>query len=262
MSKSSLRRSSPQSAKSVPHPILVIVSGAPASGKGTISEHLIADVGLYQISTGDLLREEISKGSEIGEQAMKLMRAGRLVPESIVNTMVFNKLETPEVRQRGAILDGFPRTESQALALEAYCRSSGWWKLDALITLDVPDEVLLERSAGRRIDPVTKQVYHVKFNPPPKEIENRLKIRDDDQPDRCRRRIATYKENTALIEAVFSDKIVHINGNQPMQNVYQDFVVKMAASCWGEKSGRSVSTIPEKWKVMLMKKKNQQASKL
>lgn len=244
-------------------PILVIVAGPPAGGKGTISEHLVADIGLYQISTGDLLRDEIARGTEAGDKAMKLMRAGRLVPEGIVNSMVFSKLETAEVRRKGAILDGFPRTESQAAALADYCSNSNWWRVDAYIAIDVPEEVLLERAAGRRIDPVTKLVYHVKFNPPPADIAARLQIREDDQPHRQRRRIATYRENAAPIERVFSNRLVHIDGDQPMHGVYQQFVEKMLVACWGGDSGRKHSTIPAKWNEFLAEeKKKQNASKL
>lgn len=253
----------PNDAHAHHRPILVIVAGPPAGGKGTVCEHLVADIGLVQISTGDLLRDEIARGTEAGSSAMKLMRAGRLVPEEIVNGMVFSKLETAEVRRKGAILDGFPRTESQAAALADYCKNSNWWRVDAYIAIDVPDAVLLERAAGRRIDPVTKLVYHVKFNPPPADIAPRLQIREDDKPDRQRRRISTYRENAAPIERIFNSIIVHIDGNQPMSGVYNQFVEKMVAACWGEKSGRKPSTIPEKWNSYLaQQRQKQQQSKL
>lgn len=227
-------------------PVLIAISAAPLGGKGTISERLIAEMDLVHISTGDLLREEISSGSSLGEELQRLMQTGRLVDESLVNRLVVKKLESPEVRLKGALLDGFPRTESQALFLREYIHNSRFWvRIDAFMVLDVPDEVLLERGTGRRIDPVTHHVYHIKYAPAPPEIQHRLKIRPDDQPDRQRRRIVIYKENAAAIEAVFEctahgNRVVRVNGNQSMTQVYDDFARALVKRVWDGKASHRI----------------------
>ncbi len=236
-------------------PLLFILSSAPNSGKGTVCDRLLKDTQLVHLSTGDLLRDEIRRGSETGAAVQRLMAAGRLVGEDIVNELIVKKLQSPEVRARGAVLDGFPRTESQALWLAEYCINSKFWQVDAFVVIEVPDDVLVERAAGRRLDPETNNIYHIKYKPAPPAIASRLVIRDDDKPDRQRLRISTYRENAAVVEAAFADRVVRVNGNQPMAAVYDEFCRVVAAKVWGPGSTRGPSTVPPKMKQFLQRSK-------
>lgn len=140
--------------------------GPPASGKGTQCELIVSKYGLVHVSTGDLLREEVRKGSPLGEKAKTFMSNGQLVPDDLINDIVFQKLNSAECQAKGWLLDGYPRTKAQALSLQSH----GIYP-DKCVLLTIPDEVVIERVDGRRIDPITDHVYHVKFNPPPQDEE-------------------------------------------------------------------------------------------
>ena len=140
----------------------IIIAGAPGSGKGTQCEYIVKKYGVVHISTGDILREQVRNGTALGKEAKEYMCKGALVPDSVVIGMMKAKLSEPEVKAKGWLLDGFPRTAAQAKAM-----ADIGIKADAFVQLEVPDSVLVERICLRRTDPVTGKIYHLKFNPPP-----------------------------------------------------------------------------------------------
>ena len=134
----------------------LIISGAPASGKGTQCEKIIEEFKVPHLSTGDMLRAAVKAGSPLGKEAKAYMDAGKLVPDSLVINLVKEKLATPECVKGGWLLDGFPRTGEQAKALQQANINP-----DKVILLDVPDAALIERVTGRRTDPETGTVCSV-----------------------------------------------------------------------------------------------------
>ena len=142
-------------------PIKIIIAGAPASGKGTQCELIREKFGVVHLSTGDMLREASAAGTEVGKLAQEYMSQGKLVPDEVIIGAVKERLAQPDCQQKGWLLDGFPRTGAQAQALV-----DAGIHADTFIFLDVPDEDLIERVVGRRADPVTGKIYHMKFSPP------------------------------------------------------------------------------------------------
>ena len=180
-----------------------ILFGPPGAGKGTQAKRLASHYGIPHLSTGDLLREAIRQGTPLGKQVKPLMDAGKLVPDQLVIGIVEERLRAPDA-QKGSILDGFPRTIPQAEALETALERSGR-KLNAVISLEVPDEELVERLSGRRSCPQCGAVYHV-VNQPPKRTGfcDRdgvgLIQREDDKEDRVKARLRVYAEQTAPLK--------------------------------------------------------------
>lgn len=178
----------------------IILLGAPASGKGTQAEALTRRFGVPKVSTGDMLRAARTAGTELGKEAEKHMSAGGLVPDSVVIGLVEERIQQADARQPdgkpGFLLDGFPRTVPQAEALHALLERLDA-PLDAVIQLDVPRELLLERATGRRTDLRTGQIYHLKYNPPPPDAE--LEHRADDQEETVLKRLDTYDAQTAAV---------------------------------------------------------------
>ncbi|PKI64695.1 hypothetical protein CRG98_014911 [Punica granatum] len=157
-----------------------MISGAPASGKGTQCELIVKKFRLVHVSTGDLLRAEVAAGTDIGNKAKAFMHAGQLVPDEIVTAMVTARLALEDVKQRGWLLDGYPRSYAQAQSLEEQNI-----RPDVYIVLDVPDEILIDRCVGRRLDPTTGKIYHIKNFPPENdEIKARLITRPDDTEEK------------------------------------------------------------------------------
>lgn len=139
-----------------------------AAASGTTSACAV-QYGLVHISVGDLLREQVADGTEAGKKAKGFMDTGNLVPDEVVVDMVVDRLGQADVQRAGWLLDGYPRSASQAEAIEQ--RDI---KPDVFLLVNVPDEVIVERVVGRRTDPETGAIYHLKFSPPPPEIEDRL----------------------------------------------------------------------------------------
>jgi adenylate kinase len=154
----------------------IIIAGAPGGGKGTQCEFIARTYGVVHISTGDILREQVKNGTALGKEAKEYMSKGALVPDHVVIGMVKAKLSEPEVKAKGWLLDGFPRTAAQAKAM-----ADIGIKADAFVQLEVPDSVLVERICLRRTDPVTGKIYHLKFNPPPADVVSRL-VRPTSRP--------------------------------------------------------------------------------
>eukprot|EP00249_Psilotum_nudum_P019839 c27442_g1_i3 orf=157-1125(+) len=199
-------------------PLKVMIAGAPASGKGTQCELILQKHGLIHISAGDLLRAEIAAGTQNGKMAEEYMSNGQLVPPEIVVTLVKDRLAQPDVQEKGWLLDGYPRSLSQAVALE-----TAGIRPDIFIFLDVPDEIIVERVVGRRLDPVTGKIYHLKFSPPEKEdIAARLTQRFDDTETKVKLRLQTHSQNVDGVLATYSDVIKKVDGNRPKKVVFHD----------------------------------------
>ncbi len=175
----------------------MILVGPPGAGKGTQAAELIDRLKIQHLSTGDMLRAAVAQGTALGKQADGHMRSGGLVPDDLVIPIVIERIKEPDC-QNGFILDGFPRTQPQAEALDRALDAAGV-TLDAVVLIEVPDDLIVERITGRRMDPQTKIIYHLRFNPPPAEIADRLEHRKDDTEEACRARLGKYHSETAPI---------------------------------------------------------------
>lgn len=198
----------------------ILIAGPPAGGKGTQCEQIVQAFGVVHISTGDLLRAEVKAGTPEGLQADEFMKSGGLVPDTLIIEMVKKRLDHDDVKQHGWLLDGFPRTKAQAQALQ----DTGIVP-QSMVLLEVPDEVLIERIEGRRNDPVTGKVYHLKFNPPPSndaELLKRLEQRKDDTREAMVSRLATYQRNISDILSFYTLITNKVDGNRDKKVVFED----------------------------------------
>lgn len=201
----------------------VILAGAPAAGKGTQCEVIQENFGLVHLSTGDILRNAVSKQTLLGQMVKPYMDAGHLVPDDLVIELILNRLTDQDCETRGWLLDGFPRTKSQADAL----RNSGIIP-DVFLLLDVPEEILVERVTGRRTDPVTGKVYHMKFNPPENdEVARRLVQRSDDTAEKVIIRYREFKSHIDSIKFSYEDKMIRIDGSLKPSEVTKSVVAEL-----------------------------------
>ncbi len=173
----------------------IVLLGAPGAGKGTQAQFLMAKFGIPQISTGDMLRAAIKAGTELGKQAKAVMDAGQLVSDELIIGLVKERVAQEDCKA-GFLLDGFPRTIPQADAMKENGIS-----VDHVLEFDVPDEVIVERMAGRRVHSGSGRVYHLVYNPPKVEGKDDvtgddLSIRPDDEETTVRKRLAIYHEQT------------------------------------------------------------------
>ena len=173
----------------------LIFLGPPGAGKGTQAAAIINEFNIPQISTGDIIRAAIREETDLGKEFKSYTDAGKLVPDDLVNRMVEDRLGKDDCKP-GFLLDGFPRTVAQAEALDGMLEKMGR-KMDHVLLLEVDDSVLLERITGRRSDPETGRVYHVKFDPPPADIAHRLIQRPDDKEEVLKQRLDEYHGKTA-----------------------------------------------------------------
>lgn len=176
-------------------PQRLILLGPPASGKGTQAKFLCEKWGIPQISTGDMLREAKAAGTKLGLEAASYMTRGALVPDSVVIGLVGERLTKPDAAG-GFLLDGFPRTVPQAEALGGLLEEKGI-SLTAVLQIDVPRELLMERAVLRRTDKRTGQIYHLKYNPPPPDAD--VEHRADDQAETVTKRLDAYDAVTAAL---------------------------------------------------------------
>ena len=182
----------------------LILLGPPGAGKGTQAERLQGDFALAHISTGDMLRAQVAQATELGREAQKYMNAGELVPDEVIIGMIGHRIGEQDARE-GFLLDGFPRNTSQADALGATLGDSGR-RLTGVLLIDVPDEEVVRRLAGRRVCTKGGHVYHVEFDPPKREgvcdqDGSKLIQRADDKEETIRRRLEVYARQTSpLIE--------------------------------------------------------------
>jgi len=175
----------------------MILFGPPGAGKGTQAERLLERYHVAHLSTGDMLRAAAKARSPLGEAAEGYMQRGELVPDQLVCDLVVERLAQPDCAH-GFMLDGFPRTVAQARALQLTLGKAGI-ALDLVLVLEVPDRLIVERITGRRSDPATGAIYHLKFNPPPPEVAQRLVQRADDTEAACRTRLAKYHAETTPV---------------------------------------------------------------
>ncbi|XP_046450676.1 GTP:AMP phosphotransferase AK3, mitochondrial-like [Daphnia pulex] len=169
-----------------------IILGAPASGKGTISSRIVRDFKLKHLSGGDLLRSQIGAKTEVGLMAKTFMDKGSLVPDDVMSALIINELAL--LKQHSWLLDGFPRTLKQAETLNQKEH------VDVVISLDVPEEEIVQRVAGRWTHIASGRVYNTEFNPPKVPgiddvTGEKLIQRDDDKPEAVRQRLQTYEAN-------------------------------------------------------------------
>jgi adenylate kinase len=183
----------------------VILLGPPGAGKGTQARILMDSHGLVQLSTGDMLRAAVATGSEVGKQAKAVMEAGRLVSDEIVIGVVSDRLDQSDIRN-GVIFDGFPRTAAQAKALDRLLAEKGL-ALDAVVSMDVDDDLLVDRVSGRFTCAKCGEGYHDTHKRPAKDGvcdicgATQFKRRADDNAETVRERLAAYHADTApLIE--------------------------------------------------------------
>ncbi len=182
----------------------MILVGPPGAGKGTQASRLVETYRIPHISSGDLLRAAVKEGTPLGIEADKHMKLGHLVPDADMIGMILERVEKDDCA-KGFMLDGFPRTRPQAEALDAALTKAGF-ALDAVVLIEVPDALLEERACGRRSDPQTGRIYHLKYDPPPADIVDRLVHRKDDTVEAVQTRVQKYHSDTAPIVPYYEDK--------------------------------------------------------
>jgi adenylate kinase len=202
----------------------LILLGPPGAGKGTQAERLTEDFGLPYISTGDMLREAVKGGTELGKKAKSYMDQGELVPDEVIIGVILEKVEGAEAAD-GFILDGFPRTIAQAEALDEAFTKLGR-DLTATILLEVPDDELVRRLSGRRVSAAGRP-YHVDFSPP--KVPGKCDVdgsdliqRDDDKPDVVRNRLEVYHAQTAPLVGYYEERgiLKRFDGTRPPTEVH------------------------------------------
>jgi adenylate kinase len=206
--------------------------GPPGAGKGTQAEILARELQITNISTGDMFREAIRQGTEMGKKAKEYMDMGELVPDSVVVGITRERLSQPDCA-RGFLLDGFPRTVVQAEALEDMLEDMGI-SLDGVINIAVPREKLLERLTGRRICRKCGASYHIRYNKP--KVENKcdacggeLYQRSDDNEAIVNNRLDIYESKTEPLIEYYAERrlLKNINGDQDIKKVLADILASL-----------------------------------
>ncbi|HEX2219835.1 MAG TPA: adenylate kinase [Gemmatimonadales bacterium] len=214
----------------------LILLGAPGAGKGTQGALLAEKLGIPKIATGDMLREAVREGTPLGREARRFMDAGELVPDEVILGMVRERLSRPDAAA-GAVFDGYPRNAAQAESLGGMLAGLGR-SIDAVVSIEVPEESIVRRMTGRRTDPETGRVYHVEHNPPPAEVAGRVVQRDDDREDTVRHRLQVYRAATEPLVAYYRESgvpLYPVDGDRPIDQV-QDEILELL--------GRDASTSP------------------
>ncbi len=190
----------------------ILFIGPPGAGKGTQAARICEKFGIPHVSTGDMLRAAVKAKTPLGTLAADLMAAGKLVPDEVVVGIVRDRLGESDAAV-GVLLDGFPRTVPQAEALDAMLAEVDR-PLDAVVLLEVPDALIVERIVGRRTDPETGRIYHLTFDPPPADVADRLQHRKDDTEEAVRARLDAYHAQTAPIVPFYEAKglVLRVDG--------------------------------------------------
>ena len=203
----------------------LILLGAPGAGKGTQAELLIKQLRIPSISTGNMLREAIAKGTSLGKQVKTYMDGGNLVPDELILGIVKERTAETDCKN-GFILDGVPRTLAQAEALDAM-----GVKIDHVVSIEVDDSVIEDRMTGRRVCTKCGASYHVSVNPPKLEgicdlCGGQVGIRKDDAPETVRNRLQVYHEATEVLKDYYKaqNKLRIVEGNQPIEDANADIL--------------------------------------
>lgn len=207
----------------------IIMLGAPGAGKGTQAKRLAAKYDIPHISTGDIFRANIKNGTDLGNKAKVYMDQGLLVPDELVVDLVVDRFKNPDC-VNGYVLDGFPRTIPQAKALdEALAKNDD--AVEYAIDVDVPDENIIRRMAGRRACVNCGGTYHLEHIPPKTEgicdtCNAELVLRDDDKPETVEKRLKVYHDQTQPLIDYYSGKgiLKTVDGTQDMDDVFADIV--------------------------------------
>lgn len=214
----------------------LIIFGPPGAGKGTYASMLQEKLGIVKISTGDMIRDTIKSGSELGKKMKQFYEKGELVPDELIIEMLKERTSKSDVKEKGFILDGFPRTIEQAKALNKIA------KIDGIINLDVPNWVIVERLSNRRICKKCGAIYNVKYLKPKVEgvcdkCGGELYQRNDDKPEVIKERIKVYKKQTEPILEYYKNKVPFIvsgadNPEIPPKIIVKEIIENMKKANW------------------------------
>ena len=208
----------------------LILLGAPGAGKGTQAELLVKKLSIPAISTGNMLREEIANGTELGKKAKQFMDEGALVPDELILGIIGDRVAQSDCA-KGFILDGVPRTLAQAEALEAK-----GIRIDHVVSIEVDDSVIEGRMTGRRVCGKCGASYHVVANPPKVDgvcdsCGSELVIRKDDKPETVRKRLEVYHASTEVLKDFYAKlgRLRTVNGSQPIEKANEDILAAIGA---------------------------------
>ncbi|PQJ33507.1 adenylate kinase [Salinibacter sp. 10B] len=198
----------------------LIIFGPPGAGKGTQAGLLEQRRGLVQISTGDIIREAMKNETPVGKEAKAYVEKGELVPDTVVRKLAENAIA--DEGYDDYVLDGYPRTTQQAEWLTEFGEENDT-PIDAVLSLEVPDAVIVERLSRRRVHAETGETYHLDHDPPPDSVDPDLIVqRDDDKPETIRNRLSVYREETQPLEDYYADRdaLVTVDGQGDIEEVY------------------------------------------
>lgn len=207
----------------------VIMLGAPGAGKGTQAKKIATKYGIPHISTGDIFRENIKNKTELGSKAKVYIDKGLLVPDELVIELIMERFKAPDCKE-GYVLDGFPRTIPQAKALDAALNKNNG-RMEYAINVDVADEVIIDRMAGRRACLNCGRTYHLETLKPKVEgicdyCDTMLVLRDDDKPETVKKRLEVYHEQTQPLLEYYKEKgILHsVDGTGAIDDIYNEII--------------------------------------
>ena len=208
----------------------LLIMGLPGAGKGTQAAKIVEEFGVAHISTGDMFRAAMANQTEMGTLAKSFIDKGELVPDDVTNGIVKERLAQDDIKEKGFLLDGFPRTIEQAHALDQILVDLGL-ELDGVINIEVDPSCLLERLSGRIIHRETGETYHKVFNPPADYKEEDYYQREDDKPETVKRRLDVNIAQGEPIIAHYRELglVSDIQGNQDIDDVFADVKKAIAA---------------------------------
>lgn len=214
----------------------VVLFGPPGSGKGTQANLLKKVFSLHHISTGEMIREEVRLGTHAGLEAKPYLKEGQLVPGPLVREMAEHAIS--DLNYDDFILDGYPRTVQQAVWLDEFLEALNL-DLDAIISIQVPQEVLVERLSKRRVNALSGENYHLDFKPPPDNLDPALVVqRPDDRPEAIRKRLKVYADETEPVESYYRsrDNYHSVDGLGDQMEVHARIVSILRSPSLSEKS--------------------------